>query len=48
MIRAKIRQPLYYHLLLLMQEFILEIQPDLVFGRGIHEEFQISEHLAGS
>jgi hypothetical protein len=31
-----------------MQEFISEIEPDLVFGRGIHDDFQISEHLAGS
>jgi hypothetical protein len=31
-----------------MQEFISEVQLDLVFGRGIHDDFQITEHLAGS
>jgi hypothetical protein len=31
-----------------MQEFISELQTDLIFGRGIHDDFQITEHLAGS
>jgi hypothetical protein len=49
MISAKTRQPFYYHSFALdARAYFRDTAILLIFGRGIHDDFQITEHLAGS